>query len=60
MVPENFHDVDGDLSYHIEGNILGLSKILMLPAHFHDVTNDKSRSGNSAWCRSQTRNTRAT
>ena len=31
----------------------------MVPEHFYDVTNDKSRSGNSIWCRSQTRNTRA-
>ena len=32
---------------------------VMLPAHFDDVTNDISRSGNQIWCRSQTQNTRA-
>ena len=32
---------------------------VMLPAHFHDVTDDKSRSGNLIWCRSPMRNTRA-
>ena len=38
MVPAHFHDVDGDISVHNVGKIFVLFKILMLPAHFHNVT----------------------
>ena len=40
MVPAHCHDVDGNLSDHNVGKISGLSKILMLHAHFHDVAGD--------------------
>ena len=34
MVPDNFHEVDGDLSDHNVGKIFGLSKILTVTSCF--------------------------
>ena len=40
MVPAHYHDVDGDFSYHNVGKIFGLPKIVILPPHFDDVSDD--------------------